>query len=259
MCPVLQGFLPIFPSLKYNVHSIVVLWSMFSAFPMFRYLLTLYDCLCWFMLSFCFKVENIPQEPVSVTRSVKASKPILRTAFSKQANTTAEVKPSSKPSRQATPTPTSQTTLPSTRQTNSARSSNLDSRTSSIKSNPRASALPRSSSVGKSVSSAKSATLTTPEIRARPVSTSRSRVYSSGERSTGRSKISDDVNPVLMGTQMVERVVNMRKLPPPKHDDNTSLGFGRTLSKSSLDMALRHMVHIFILFNHSSYLVCWNM
>ncbi|KAL0375323.1 UNVERIFIED_CONTAM: hypothetical protein Sradi_3448000 [Sesamum radiatum] len=63
----------------------------------------------------------------------------------------------------------------------------------------------------------------------------------------------DDVNPVLMGTQMVERVVNMRKLAPPKQDveyisndrpKKPSLGnsgFGRSLSKKSLDMAIRHM------------------
>ncbi|XP_020882883.1 uncharacterized protein LOC110228912 [Arabidopsis lyrata subsp. lyrata] len=183
------------------------------------------------------RVENIPQEPV--TRSVKASKPTPRTASSKQANTAAEVLPSSKPSRQATPT--SRATLSSTRLTNSARNSNQNSRTTSNKSNPRASALTRSSSVGKSVSSAKSTTPTIPETRARPVSASRSRVHSSSDRSTGRSKISNDVNPVLMGTQMVERVVNMRKLPPPKFDDNTCSGFGRTLSRSSLDMALRHM------------------
>ncbi|EOA28851.1 hypothetical protein CARUB_v10025095mg [Capsella rubella] len=184
------------------------------------------------------RVENIPQEPV--TRSVKASKPIPRTALSKQViNTAGEVKSSSKQSRQSTPT--SRSTLPSTRLTNPAQNSNPDTRTSTIKSNPRASAFTRSSSVGKSVSSAKSTTPTIPETRARPVSTSRSRVYSSGDRSTGRSKISNDVNPVLMGTQMVERVVNMRKLPPPKYNDNTSSGFGRNLSRSSLDMALRHM------------------
>ncbi|AEC09497.1 hypothetical protein ISN45_At02g033030 [Arabidopsis thaliana x Arabidopsis arenosa] len=177
------------------------------------------------------------REPL--TRSVKVSKPTPRTVSSKQANTAAEVKPSIKPSRQATPT--SRATLPSTRLTNSAQKSNSESITTSIKSNTRASAFPRSSSVGKSVSSAKCTTPKIPETRARPVSTSRSRVYSSGDRSTGRSKISNDVNPVLMGTQMVERVVNMRKLPPPKHDDNTTLGFGRTLSRSSLDMALRHM------------------
>lgn len=66
----------------------------------------------------------------------------------------------------------------------------------------------------------------------------------------------DDVNPVLMGTKMVERVVNMRKLAPPKQDEHISLenpkksshensGFGRSLSKRSLDMAIRHMVCIF--------------
>ncbi|KAL5222055.1 hypothetical protein ABZP36_026768 [Zizania latifolia] len=66
----------------------------------------------------------------------------------------------------------------------------------------------------------------------------------------------DNVNPVQMGNKMVERVVNMRRLVPPKHDDQQSglnslsgkssnspdsSGFGRTLSKKSLDMALRHM------------------
>ncbi|RDX61917.1 hypothetical protein CR513_59805, partial [Mucuna pruriens] len=64
----------------------------------------------------------------------------------------------------------------------------------------------------------------------------------------------DDENPVLIGTKMVERVVNMRKLAPPKHEDHHSSrdnsygksssgssGFGTTLSKKSLDMAMRHM------------------
>lgn len=63
---------------------------------------------------------------------------------------------------------------------------------------------------------------------------------------------SDNVNPALMGTKMVERVVNMRKLAPPKHvsPDKTKKssqdksGFGRSLSKRSLDMAIRHMVHV---------------
>ncbi|KAJ6690182.1 hypothetical protein OIU85_006462 [Salix viminalis] len=53
---------------------------------------------------------------------------------------------------------------------------------------------------------------------------------------------------------MVDRVINMRKLAPPKQDDRhspriltvkssspDSSGFGRTLSKKSLDMAIRHM------------------
>lgn len=72
----------------------------------------------------------------------------------------------------------------------------------------------------------------------------------------GHSIGGDDVNPVLIGTKMVERVVNMRKLAPPKHDDHLfknsnssgkslssqeNSGFGRSLSKMSLDMALRHM------------------
>ncbi|KAJ8747231.1 hypothetical protein K2173_019359 [Erythroxylum novogranatense] len=59
----------------------------------------------------------------------------------------------------------------------------------------------------------------------------------------------DDVNPVRMGSKMVERVVNMRKLAPPKQDEHyagkasslDTLGFGRNISKKSLDMALRHM------------------
>ncbi|KAK7290128.1 hypothetical protein RIF29_04329 [Crotalaria pallida] len=74
--------------------------------------------------------------------------------------------------------------------------------------------------------------------------------------SRGRSKVNDNVSPVLMGTKMVERVINMRKLAPPRMDDKNSphsnlsgksssspdsSGFGRTLSKKSLDMAIRHM------------------
>ncbi|CAA2975281.1 Hypothetical predicted protein [Olea europaea subsp. europaea] len=70
-----------------------------------------------------------------------------------------------------------------------------------------------------------------------------------------RAKANDNVSPVLYGTKMVERVINMRKLAPPKQDDKhspssnlsgkssspESTGFGRTLSKKSLDMAIRHM------------------
>ncbi|CAK9326254.1 unnamed protein product [Citrullus colocynthis] len=69
------------------------------------------------------------------------------------------------------------------------------------------------------------------------------------------SKANDNISPVLIGTKMVERVINMRKLVPPKQDDKhsphgnlsgkssspDSSGFGRTLSKKSLDMAIRHM------------------
>ncbi|KAL3834851.1 hypothetical protein ACJIZ3_009587 [Penstemon smallii] len=69
------------------------------------------------------------------------------------------------------------------------------------------------------------------------------------------AKANDNVSPVLIGTKMVDRVMNMRKLVPPKQDDKhsphsnlsgkssspDSSGFGRTLSKKSLDMAIRHM------------------
>ncbi|KAH1211874.1 hypothetical protein AAZX31_14G058000 [Glycine max] len=69
------------------------------------------------------------------------------------------------------------------------------------------------------------------------------------------SKANDNVSPVVMGTKMVERVINMRKLAPPRLDDKNSFhnlsgksssspdssGFGRSLSKKSLDMAIRHM------------------
>ncbi|XP_027330975.1 flocculation protein FLO11-like isoform X2 [Abrus precatorius] len=73
--------------------------------------------------------------------------------------------------------------------------------------------------------------------------------------SRGYSKANDNVSPVVIGTKMVERVINMRKLAPPRMDDKNSphnlssksssspdsSGFGRTLSKKSLDMAIRHM------------------
>ncbi|XP_070053105.1 uncharacterized serine-rich protein C215.13-like isoform X3 [Nicotiana tomentosiformis] len=69
------------------------------------------------------------------------------------------------------------------------------------------------------------------------------------------AKANDNVSPVMVGSKMVERVVNMRKLAPPKQDDKQSprsnlstkssspdsSGFGRTFSKKSLDMAIRHM------------------
>ncbi|KAF8396929.1 hypothetical protein HHK36_018564 [Tetracentron sinense] len=81
-----------------------------------------------------------------------------------------------------------------------------------------------------------------------------SRVHPNGSRL--HSNGSDNVSPGLMGTKMVERVINMRKLAPPKQDDQRSThnnlagksslspdssGFGRTLSKKSFDMAMRHM------------------
>nr|GMD02074.1 mucin-5AC isoform X2 [Ipomoea batatas]GMD14875.1 mucin-5AC isoform X2 [Ipomoea batatas] len=70
-----------------------------------------------------------------------------------------------------------------------------------------------------------------------------------------QAKANTNVSPVMVGTKMVERVINMRKLAPPKQDNRhspnsylslkssspDSSGFGRTLSKKSLDMAMRHM------------------
>ncbi|KAJ0233989.1 Uncharacterized protein HA466_0275520 [Hirschfeldia incana] len=70
----------------------------------------------------------------------------------------------------------------------------------------------------------------------------------------GRGKANNGDSPVAMGNKMVERVVNMRKLGPPRLTESggrgsaksssafNSLGYGRNLSKSSIDMALRHMV-----------------
>ncbi|PKU71491.1 endochitinase A [Dendrobium catenatum] len=70
-----------------------------------------------------------------------------------------------------------------------------------------------------------------------------------------RMNNNDHESPVVIGTKMVERVVSLRRLAPPKIDEQhstinslgkstvspESVGFGRTLSKKSLDMALRHM------------------
>uniref|UniRef100_A0A5B6ZJW2 Putative mucin-5AC-like n=1 Tax=Davidia involucrata TaxID=16924 RepID=A0A5B6ZJW2_DAVIN len=101
-------------------------------------------------------------------------------------------------------------------------------------------------------------------IRRQSCSPSRGRppngiIHSSGSSvpamSRAHSKAKDNVSPVLIGTKMVERVINMRKLAPPKLDEKhsphsnlsgkssspDSSGFGRTLSKKSLDMAIRHM------------------
>ncbi|CAF2094624.1 unnamed protein product [Brassica rapa] len=87
----------------------------------------------------------------------------------------------------------------------------------------------------------------------------RAPMYASGSSvpavNRGYSKANDNVSPVMMGAKMVERVINMRKLAPPRSDEKgsphgnlsakssspDSAGFGRTLSKKSLDMAIRHM------------------
>ncbi|XP_041025517.1 uncharacterized protein LOC121265922 [Juglans microcarpa x Juglans regia] len=113
----------------------------------------------------------------------------------------------------------------------------------------------RSSSIN-SVSSGKTRKQSCSSSRGRA---SHGSAYSNGittqENSRSRGNDSEIDSPVLIGTKMVERLVNMRKLAPPKQDDgrfthnnqgskslfSDSSGFGRTLSKKSLDMALRHM------------------
>jgi hypothetical protein len=118
----------------------------------------------------------------------------------------------------------------------------------------------RSSSID-SVSNGKSRQQSSSPSRGRA---SHGSAYSNGKAilAKSRSRVKDDEteSPVLIGTKMVERLVNMRKLAPPKQDDSysthnegiksfstNSSGFGRTLSNKSLDMALRHMVCISIL------------
>ncbi|RZC84372.1 hypothetical protein C5167_047155 [Papaver somniferum] len=100
--------------------------------------------------------------------------------------------------------------------------------------------------------------------RRQSCSPSRGRAPNSGIHSYGSSahavsqaryKGTDNPNPVLSGTKMVDRVVNMRRPAPTKQDDlrtgnnpvrksSPSLdgsNFGRSLSGKSLDMAMRHM------------------
>ncbi|PHT49284.1 hypothetical protein CQW23_13492 [Capsicum baccatum] len=109
--------------------------------------------------------------------------------------------------------------------------------------------------------------VTNGRIRRQSCSPARGRPPNGVVRSSGSSvpipamsrlhaKANDNVSPVMVGTKMVERVINMRKLAPPAKQDNKhsprnnlyahssspdSTGFGRTLSKKSLDMAMRHM------------------
>ncbi|XP_024982862.1 mucin-17-like [Cynara cardunculus var. scolymus] len=103
-------------------------------------------------------------------------------------------------------------------------------------------------------------------VRRQSCSPSRGRLPNGVSRKSGTSvpvpslnrayaKANDNVSPGSYGTKMVERVINMRKLVPPMQDDKQSprsnlsgkssspdsSGFGRSLSKKSLDMAMRHM------------------
>ncbi|KAL7092648.1 hypothetical protein ACP275_12G176300 [Erythranthe tilingii] len=128
--------------------------------------------------------------------------------------------------------------------------------------NPKVSSVPkRPVSASRSTRSSSSSSNEKPKPRQKSCSPPKVRAsvvrsgYKTGSKILSRSSngVDDDVNPVLMGTKMVDRVVNMRKLAPPKQEeyavssDNTrksaheNSGFGRSLSKKSLDMAIRHM------------------
>ncbi|XP_010528826.1 PREDICTED: uncharacterized protein LOC104805834 [Tarenaya hassleriana] len=206
------------------------------------------------------RLENILEEPVS--RNVKTSRRASLapgvyslTAVNKQTIATAEQKPSTKPLKQATsisrPVKLNSTeSRPSISTKSAPMTSTLSARirTTSSKPSSHASALTRSSSVGKSAPGAKPPVSKISEIPGRSISASRGRAYPSAAVKRGQSRSSNEVvNPVLIGTKMVERVVNMRKLPPPRQGGGNSTGksegsgFGRNLSRSSLDMALRHM------------------
>ncbi|XP_010553245.1 PREDICTED: uncharacterized protein LOC104823383 [Tarenaya hassleriana] len=208
-------------------------------------------------------LENIPEE--SVSRSIKTSRRASlatgmypMTAVNKRTVSTNEPKPSIKPLKQVASTsrtakPNGTESRPSSSTKSAPRSSTPSGRTTSSKSSSLASALTRSSSVGKSARGDKSMVSKPSDMPGRSVSASRGKAHSSavksglGERSRRQSKCSNDVNPVLIGSKMVERVVNVRKLPPPKQNDHNPARksdgprFGMNLSRSSLDMALRHM------------------
>ncbi|CAM8897837.1 unnamed protein product [Rhodiola kirilowii] len=124
---------------------------------------------------------------------------------------------------------------------------------------------PVSASRGRPLASGRSSSVE-PGSAGRPkrqsCSPSRGRLTNGSVRPSGSSvpaprrtpKVSDNVNPILMGTRMVDRMISLRKLPPPQDDNKhspslsgkstlspDSSGFGRNLSKKSLDMAIRHM------------------
>ncbi|XP_076930387.1 uncharacterized protein LOC143595167 [Bidens hawaiensis] len=203
-----------------------------------------------------------PTATVSAKSASRSSTPTQQasvTASSKSASrsSTPTQRPSSAKSATRSSTPTQR---PSATVTASAKSA---SRSSTPTQRPSVTTTAKSASRSSTPTQRPSVTVTAPAKSASRSSTPtlRSSNASSGgvkpgmTRGRGYSNWDDDVNPVLMGTQMVERVVNMRKLAPPREDhesdqDNASgklsvsqnnSGFGRSLSKKSFDMALRHL------------------
>ncbi|KAG2310378.1 hypothetical protein Bca4012_024889 [Brassica carinata] len=106
-------------------------------------------------------------------------------------------------------------------------------------------------------SSSRSASIERTVARRQSCSPSRNRAPIGNANGPGRAKTSNDggglISPVAKGAQMVERVASVRKLAPPRLAEKggsnagksrsgaDGVGFGRNLSKSSFDMALRHM------------------
>ncbi|KAM0025931.1 hypothetical protein Hdeb2414_s0020g00552061 [Helianthus debilis subsp. tardiflorus] len=195
------------------------------------------------------KTPSTGSRPAPPTTRPTLTKPSRSSTPTSRATVAAATKPVAPIKRSTTPMPRLPVLAPTCKST--SRSSTPTQRTSvtaTAKSASRSSTPTQRPSVTASAKSASRSS--TPTLRS-----SNGGVKSVMTRSRGHSNGDDDVNPVLMGTQMVERVVNMRKLAPPKQDhisdpDNASgklsvsqdnSGFGRSLSKKSFDMALRHL------------------
>lgn len=107
-------------------------------------------------------------------------------------------------------------------------------------------------------SSSRSASIERTVARRQSCSPSRNRAPIGNANGPGREKASNDggglISPVAKGNQ----TVSVRKLAPPRltvkggsnagksSSGTDDVGFGRNLSKSSFDMALRHMVRLYI-------------
>ncbi|KAL4572361.1 hypothetical protein LXL04_019134 [Taraxacum kok-saghyz] len=159
-------------------------------------------------------------------------------------------------------TPTARSSIPTTIAKSASRSSTPTQRSTSV-TKLRAPSVTKKSLPERPASATRGRPSVTEAIKPVPKRTSSSpsrgpvssTVKTGVVKSRGYSNGNDDVNPVLMGTKMVERVVNMRKLAPPREDrvpnpnnipgklsvSQDNKGFGRSLSKKSFDMALRHL------------------
>nr|GMC79109.1 endochitinase A-like isoform X1 [Ipomoea batatas] len=222
------------------------------------------------------RASLVSAKPVAVP--ARSSTPVRANSRSSTPTARATVSATSKSaSRSATPTHRPSTTSSSSAV--SARSSSVPKRAPTMSRNLSSSSGTKSLSRDDSTKRPSSASRARPSSLLRPSTTnnatdeiSRCKSHSSSRsktptipapgsgstsvsRSRGHGINKDDVNPVLAGTKMVERVVNMRKLAPAKPDGHLSnkdaskkssysqesSGFGTSFSKKALDMALRHM------------------